>query len=106
MVMSNQVFEVFVTPKRGEAARHVGSVVAPDPVLALHQAKEVYPRRTECVSLWVVLRSAITTFTPEEEVLFEAALAKDYRQPGYFTRHEEHAPHAKGVHDERHSSQS
>jgi len=87
--MPNQVFEVFVIPRRGEPARHVGSVVAPDPVLALHQAKETYTRRMECVSLWVVPRSAITTFAQEEEILFKIAQAKDYRQAGYFTRHSE-----------------
>jgi len=87
--MSNQVFEVFVISRRGEPARHVGSVVAPDSVLALHQAKETYTRRMECVSLWVAPRSAITTFTQEEEILFKVAQAKGYRQAGYFTRHSE-----------------
>lgn len=91
MTASNQVYEVFVTARRGEAARHVGSVVAPDPVLALHHAKEVYTRRTECVALWLAPRSAIISFTPEEGVLFELARAKDYRQAGYFTRHEDRA---------------
>ncbi|RAQ94134.1 1,2-phenylacetyl-CoA epoxidase subunit B [Thermogemmatispora tikiterensis] len=86
--MSNQVFEVFVILKRGDPATHVGSVVAPDPVLALHEAKETYVRRTACVSLWVVPRSAITAFAPEDEILFQAAFTRDYRQAGYFTRHE------------------
>src|SRR3954470_21221426 len=48
------LWEVFVRSKGGMAHRHVGSVHAPDPEIALRHARDTYTRRMEGVSLWVV----------------------------------------------------
>src|ERR1035437_6749485 len=52
-------FEVFRQEREGEPMRHGGSVVAPDPTLALHYARELYARRAESLRLWVVRRADI-----------------------------------------------
>src|SRR4026208_498388 len=49
-------WEVFRQEKEGDAMRHGGSVMAPDAVLAVHYAREMYSRRQESVRLWVARR--------------------------------------------------
>ena len=39
------VWEVFIQPKQGEAYTHVGNVHAPDPEMALQNARDLYSRR-------------------------------------------------------------
>ena len=45
------LFEVFVRPRHGVAHRHVGSLHAPDPELALVMARDLYARRGEGTSI-------------------------------------------------------
>jgi ring-1,2-phenylacetyl-CoA epoxidase subunit PaaB len=52
-------FEVFLQEKEGAAHQDVGSVHAPDIEMALMNARDVYVRRPECTSLWVVPVAAI-----------------------------------------------
>jgi ring-1,2-phenylacetyl-CoA epoxidase subunit PaaB len=79
------LWEVFVRPKRGLAHAHVGSLHAPDAVLALQNARDVYTRRNEGVSIWVVSSSAIHTSAPtEKERLFEPAADKAYRHATHY----------------------
>ena len=54
------LFEIFVRSKRGLDHRHVGSLHAEDPAQAMDYARDVYLRRSEGVSLWVVRSSDIT----------------------------------------------
>ncbi len=54
------LWEVFVRGKRGLSHVHVGSLHAPDATMALRNARDVYTRRQEGVSLWVVRASDIT----------------------------------------------
>ncbi|WP_121257275.1 1,2-phenylacetyl-CoA epoxidase subunit PaaB [Nocardioides ferulae] len=76
------VYEVFVRSRRGLNHVHVGSVHAPDPALALRHARDVYTRRNEGVSLWVVPAAAITASDPgEKEALFEPSADKVFRHP-------------------------
>ena len=53
------LYEVFVRGKRGLNHVHVGSLHAPDDEMAVHAARDLYTRRNEGVSIWVV-RSAST----------------------------------------------
>jgi len=79
------LWEVFVRAKNGLSHRHVGSVHAADPKMALQAARDVYTRRMEGVSLWVVPSSAITASDPgDSAALFEPAEDKIYRHPTFY----------------------
>jgi ring-1,2-phenylacetyl-CoA epoxidase subunit PaaB len=79
------LFEVFVRPRRGLAHTHVGSVHAPDAVIALRNARDVYTRRQEGVSIWVVPATAITASSPDEkDAFFDPAADKVYRHPTFY----------------------
>jgi ring-1,2-phenylacetyl-CoA epoxidase subunit PaaB len=81
----SDLWEVFVRPRRGLSHVHVGSVHAPDAELALRNARDVYTRRQEGVSLWVVPSTALTASTPDEaDEFFDPAADKDYRHPTYY----------------------
>ena len=79
------LWEVFVRSQHGLAHRHVGSLHAPDAAMALNHARDVYTRRNEGVSLWVVRSSDITASSPgDREALFDPADSKVYRHPTFF----------------------
>jgi len=79
------LWEVFIRAKAGLAHRHVGSVHAADPEMALQAARDVYTRRGEGVSLWVVRSAAITASDPADDgMLFESAEGKPYRHPTFY----------------------
>ncbi|GAA3091900.1 hypothetical protein GCM10020001_003880 [Nonomuraea salmonea] len=61
------LYEVFVRGKRGLNHVHVGSLHAPDDQMALRHARDVYTRRNEGVSIWVVRADAITASSPRRE---------------------------------------
>ena len=48
------LWEVFVRSKNGLEHRHFGSLHAADAEMALENARDVYTRRNEGVSIWVV----------------------------------------------------
>ena len=54
-----QLWEVFIRSRNGLAHRHVGSLHAPDATLALQSARDLYTRRGEGLSIWVVPSNAI-----------------------------------------------
>jgi ring-1,2-phenylacetyl-CoA epoxidase subunit PaaB len=79
------LWEVFVRARRGLAHSHVGSLHAPDAALALQNARDVYTRRNEGLSIWVVPSTAITASSPDEkDSLFEPAADKIYRHPSFY----------------------
>lgn len=79
------LFEVFIRAKSGLNHRHVGSLHAADAQLALDHARDLYTRRGEGVSVWVVESSAIMASDPAEtEALFEPAHDKIYRHPTFY----------------------
>src|SRR5699024_10173865 len=76
------LYEVFVRGKRGLNHVHVGSLHAPDGHMALHNARNLYTRRNEGVSIWVVRAQHITASSPDEKDPFFAPRAdKVYRHP-------------------------
>jgi len=83
--MELPLWEVFVRSKHGLSHRHVGSVHAADPRMAVEAARDVYTRRMEGVSLWVVPSESITASDPGEfSSLFEPAEDKVYRHPTFY----------------------
>ena len=79
------LWEVFIRSRNGLSHRHVGSVHAADVTLALQAARDVYTRRLEGVSLWVVRSTDITASDPADaEELFEPARDKVYRHPTFY----------------------
>jgi len=79
------LFEVFIRSKNGLEHRHVGSLHAADATMAMENARDVYTRREEGVSIWVVPSSEITASNPEKSgELFEPAQDKVYRHPTFY----------------------
>lgn len=79
------LYEVFVRSKTGLAHRHFGSLHAPDPAMALDMARDVYTRRAEGVSIWVVPSAAIVASDPgEKAALFDPMAEKAYRHPTFY----------------------
>lgn len=79
------LFEVFVRSKRGLSHVHAGSLHAPDAQMALRNARDLYTRRQEGVSVWVVQASDITASSPDErESFFDPAGDKVYRHPTFY----------------------
>jgi ring-1,2-phenylacetyl-CoA epoxidase subunit PaaB len=79
------LWEVFVRPKRGLSHLHAGSLHAPDAEMALRNARDLYTRRQEGVSIWVVPAAAITASSPDErDAFFEPAADKVYRHPTFY----------------------
>jgi ring-1,2-phenylacetyl-CoA epoxidase subunit PaaB len=87
------LWEIFVRAQHGLHHRHVGSLHAPDAAMAIHNARDVYTRRSEGVSLWVVRSSDITASAPSlKGPLFEPANSKVYRHPSFFDIPDEVGP--------------
>jgi ring-1,2-phenylacetyl-CoA epoxidase subunit PaaB len=79
------LWEVFVRARRGLSHQHVGSLHAPDAEVALRRARDLYTRRGEGVSIWVVPAGAVSASDPgEKEPYFTPARDKDYRYPTYY----------------------
>ncbi len=79
------LYEVFIRSKNGLNHKHAGSLHAADPEMALENARDVYTRRLEGVSIWVVESSAITASDPVDKgMMFEPAQSKIYRHPTFY----------------------
>ena len=85
--MSNELplWEVFIRGQHGLNHRHVGSLHAADAEMALNHARDVYTRRNEGVSIWVVKSADITASSPSDKgPLFDPSQDKVYRHPTFF----------------------
>lgn len=79
------LWEVFVRSKQGLDHKHVGSLHAADAHMAIEAARDVYTRRQEGVSIWVVESKAIHASNPDEaESFYEPANDKVYRHPTFY----------------------
>jgi len=79
------LWEVFIRPRDGLAHKHCGSVHAADEVMALQAARDVYTRRGEGTSIWVVPSASITASDPKDkDELFEPTGTKIYRHPSFY----------------------
>jgi phenylacetate-CoA oxygenase PaaH subunit len=79
-----QVFEVFRREREGGPMQHAGNLLAPDPELAAHYAREFYGRRQESVRLWIVPRAAIRDLADPD--LLQPPFDRSFKKPaGYST---------------------
>ncbi|MEO5648135.1 MAG: 1,2-phenylacetyl-CoA epoxidase subunit PaaB [Chitinophagaceae bacterium] len=79
------LWEVFIRSKQGLDHKHAGSLHAADAVMAIENARDVYTRRQEGVSLWVVESKNIHASNPDDaESLYEPAADKIYRHPTFY----------------------
>lgn len=78
------LWEVFVRQRRGLSHVHAGSLHAPDAETALQSARDVYTRRAEGVSIWVVPSSAIVASDPADTEAFFETTDKPYRYATHY----------------------
>ena len=80
------LWEVFVRSKQGLEHKHCGSLHASDSEHALQMARDVYTRRQEGNSIWVVLAEHVHASRPEDaESFYDPADDKVYRHPTFYT---------------------
>lgn len=83
--LSWPLFEVFIRARSGLEHKHVGSVHAVDAAMALEHARDLYTRRLEGVSIWVVPSAVIVACDPDDaDAFFEPAEDKVYRHPTFY----------------------
>jgi ring-1,2-phenylacetyl-CoA epoxidase subunit PaaB len=79
------LWEVFIRSKQGLDHKHAGSLHAADAMMAMENARDVYTRRTEGVSIWVVESKYIHASNPDDaDALFDPAKDKIYRHPSFY----------------------
>ncbi len=79
------LWEVFIRPRNGLHHKHVGSVHAADRELAMQAARDVYTRREEGNSIWIVRSLDIVASDPERAAEnFAPAGDKIYRHPSFY----------------------
>lgn len=84
------LWEVFIRSKQGLDHKHAGSLHAADAAMAIENARDVYTRRMEGVSLWVVESKYIHASNPDEAgTLYDPANDKAYRHPTFYDLPEE-----------------
>ena len=80
-----QLWEVFIRSNRGIDHKHAGSLRAPDAEMAMQNARDLYTRRVEGVSIWVVPSSQIVASDPDDKsILFDPSEDKIYRHPTFY----------------------
>lgn len=80
-----QLWEVFIRSNRGIDHKHAGSLRAADAEMALQNARDLYTRRLEGVSIWVVPSSQIVASDPDDKsTLFDPSEDKVYRHPTFY----------------------
>ena len=79
------LWEIFIRSKQGLDHKHVGSLHAADAQMAIENARDVYTRRMEGVSIWVVESRYIHASNPDDaESFYEPAEDKVYRHPTFY----------------------
>lgn len=85
MEKETPLWEVFIRSRQGLDHKHVGSIHATDAQMAINNARDIYTRRMEGVSIWVVETKHIVASNPDEsESLFDPAVDKAYRHPTFY----------------------
>jgi ring-1,2-phenylacetyl-CoA epoxidase subunit PaaB len=78
-------WEVFVRSEAGLAHKHVGSLHAADAEMALENARDLYTRRNEGVSIWVVRSDDVHASDPcESDAFFKPSEDKVYRHSTFY----------------------
>jgi ring-1,2-phenylacetyl-CoA epoxidase subunit PaaB len=84
------LWEVFIRSRQGLNHKHVGSLHAVDFDMAIENARDVYTRRMEGVSIWVIESNKLNASEPKDnDVLFESSHDKIYKHPTFSSLPEE-----------------
>ena len=87
---NTKLWDVFIRSRNRLAPQHCGTQHAADATMALQAARDIYTRRGEGLSIWVVPSNAITASDPTEKgMMFEPAESKIYRHPTFYDVPEE-----------------
>ena len=79
------LWEVFIRSRQGLDHKHVGSLHAADAEMAIENGRDVYTRRMEGISIWVVESKNIHASNPDDaESFYEPANDKVYRHPTFY----------------------
>jgi ring-1,2-phenylacetyl-CoA epoxidase subunit PaaB len=79
------LWEIFIRGQHGLAHKHVGSLHAPDAEMAINNARDVYTRRNEGISIWAIKSKDIASSCPDDKsALFDPSNSKIYRHPTFF----------------------
>ena len=79
------LWEIFIRSKQGLDHKHMGSLHAADAQMAIENARDVYTRRMEGISIWVVESKYIHASNPDDaENFYEPAEDKVYRLPTFY----------------------
>jgi ring-1,2-phenylacetyl-CoA epoxidase subunit PaaB len=79
------LWEVFIRSKQGLSHKHVGSLRAADSTMAIENARDVYTRRSEGISIWVVESKMVSASDPQDsDAFFEPSEDKIYRHPTFY----------------------
>jgi len=79
------LWEVFIRARQGLDHKHAGSLYAADAQMAIENARDVYTRRNEGISIWVVESKHVHASSPaESEEFYDPANDKVYRHPGFY----------------------
>lgn len=79
------LWEVFVRSKAGLDHKHCGSLHAADSAMAIQLARDVYTRRQEGTSIWVVRSEQIVASDPADKAMyFDPMEDKIYRHPTFY----------------------
>jgi ring-1,2-phenylacetyl-CoA epoxidase subunit PaaB len=79
------LWEVFIRNKQGLDHKHVGSLHAADAQMAIENARDVYTRRMEGISIWVVESKHVHASNPDDAGSFyDPANDKIYRHPTFY----------------------
>lgn len=81
------LYEVFLRPRNGLAHKHVGSLHASDDLMALANARDLYTRRGDVDSIWVVASRAIIASDPDDKAMLldpSSPERKPYRHPTFY----------------------
>ncbi len=79
------LWEIFIRSRQGLDHKHAGSLHAADAQMAIENARDVYTRRMEGVSIWVVESKYIHASNPDDaESFYDPANDKAYRHPTFY----------------------
>ena len=79
------LWEIFIRSRQGLDHKHVGSLHAADARMAIENARDVYTRRQEGISIWVVESVNIVASDPSvSDAFFDPAGDKIYRHPTFY----------------------
>ena len=79
------LWEVFIRSKQGLNHIHAGSLHAADAEMAIENARDVYTRRNEGISIWVVESKYVRASNPDDQgAFFDPANSKIYRHPTFY----------------------